>query len=303
MSSYTGTREWRFSRSRPRISAAGVTISTQNMSGRGTMTSRTRVSSSSNTPWIISRSVRSTTPSRVPTSTSVRSSSSVTSGWPAGRSDPTTRRVSAVSQPSATRTGVNSSESQLTGRVTSLANVSGCSTARVMGRTSPNTESRNTTVGMARAMPIAPNMRSAMAAARAEAPMFTTVMPTRSVTSSSCGRLEERRGARPALALLLRELLEAGAAQGEVRGLRAGEERRAEDERAEDAQLEHEEVTHRSARSPGAGAPARHRGRSSAMSGVPASISPTTVSGVPVAPARARARASAAPAGQVSRSS
>ena len=52
------------------------------MSGRGTITSRTSVSSSSNTLWIISRSVRSTTPSRAPTSTSVRSSSSEISGSP-----------------------------------------------------------------------------------------------------------------------------------------------------------------------------------------------------------------------------
>src|SRR5438445_157182 len=65
--SYTGTRECKCSRSAGRISAAGVSTSRQTMSGRGTMTDRTRVSSSSNTLWIISRSSRSTTPSLAPT--------------------------------------------------------------------------------------------------------------------------------------------------------------------------------------------------------------------------------------------
>ena len=87
------------------------------MSGRGTMTSRTSVSSSSKTLWIISRSVRSTTPSRAPTSTSVRSSSSEISGSPCCRSDPTKRSVMAVSALSMARTGQRSADSHATGRL------------------------------------------------------------------------------------------------------------------------------------------------------------------------------------------
>ena len=77
------------------------------MSGRGTITSRTMVSSSSNTLWIISRSERSTTPSRAPTSTSVRSSASVISGSLGARSEPATRKVRAVSPPSSPAHGRN----------------------------------------------------------------------------------------------------------------------------------------------------------------------------------------------------
>ena len=78
--SYTGTRECRCSRSAGRIVSTGVFTSRPKMSVRGTITSRTSVSSSSNTLWIMSRSSRSTTPSRAPTSTRVRSSSSLSSG-------------------------------------------------------------------------------------------------------------------------------------------------------------------------------------------------------------------------------
>src|SRR6266851_3483953 len=187
LSSNAGTRECSCSRSSGRISWGGVATSRQNMSGRGTITSRTRVSSSSNTLWIISRSVRSTTPSRAPTSTSARSSSSETSGWPTCRSDPTRRRVTAVNALSPTRIGFSRTESHATGRFTQAANRSGCSTARVMGSTSPNTVSRNTMPPIAMARPFPPKTCAAMAAARAEAPMFTTVMPTRRVTSSSWG--------------------------------------------------------------------------------------------------------------------
>ncbi len=219
------------------------------MSGRGTITSRTRVSSSSNTLWIISRSVRSTTPSRAPTSTSVRSSSSEISGWPACRSDPTRRRVTAVNAPSPTRIGFSRTESHATGRFTQLANRSGCSTARVMGSTSPNTVSRNTMAPMAMGRPMPPKSCSAMAAARAEAPMFTTVMPTRRVTSSSLRLREQGRERAGRLALLLGQLLQPRPAQREVRGLRAGEQRGEQDQDPEDDQLGEQQASHGSARS------------------------------------------------------
>ena len=83
-------------------------------------------------------------------------------------------------------------------------------------------------------------------------------------------------------ALLLREVLEPRAAQREVGRLGAGEQRRAEHERDEKAELEEQEVIHGSARSRRGGSPARRRAPTQQMSGVPASISPITVRGVPV---------------------
>src|SRR5439155_1179540 len=134
--SKTGTRECRCSRSAGRIRSTGVATSRQNMSGRGTMMDRTSVSSSSKTLWIISRSSRSTTPSLAPTSTSVRSSSSESSGSP-DRSLPMSRTLSAESPPRSARTGVIKIASQPTGRWTRARNRSGYFTARVIGKTSP----------------------------------------------------------------------------------------------------------------------------------------------------------------------
>ena len=134
--SYTGTRECRFSRSAGRIWSLGVSRSRQNMSVRGTMTERTSVSSSSKTLWIISRSSRSTTPSLAPTSTSVRNSSSVSSGW-AWCSLPMRCTVSVVRAPRVERTGLRMTLSQATGPRASVRNCSGYLTAKVMGRTSP----------------------------------------------------------------------------------------------------------------------------------------------------------------------
>ena len=54
--------------------------STQTTSGRGTITSRTSVSPSSNTEWIILRSSSSTTPLVLAMSTSSRSSTSEENG-------------------------------------------------------------------------------------------------------------------------------------------------------------------------------------------------------------------------------
>ena len=159
------------------------------MSGRGTITSRTMVSSSSNTLWIISRSERSTTPSRAPTSTIVRSSASLISGSLGARSEPATRKVRAVSPPSVQRMGAMTADSHATGRLTHAEKIRGCSTARVMGSTSPKTLSRNVMPPMAMASPALPKSLPATDAASAEAAMFTTVIPTRSVTSSSCGCL------------------------------------------------------------------------------------------------------------------
>jgi hypothetical protein len=79
-------------------------------------------------------------------------------------------------------------ESQATGRLTHAEKRSGCSTASVMGSTSPKTVSRKTIAAMAMARPFDPKSCSAMAAARADAPMLTRVMPTSRVTSSSWGR-------------------------------------------------------------------------------------------------------------------
>ena len=59
---------------------------------------------------------------------------------------------------------------------------------------------------MAMGRPLAPKSCSAMAAARAEAPMLTSVMPTRSVTSSSWGCASSGRERRRRPALLLGEL-------------------------------------------------------------------------------------------------
>src|SRR3989475_454065 len=135
--SYTGTRECRFSRSAGRIWSLGVSRSRQNMSVRGTMTERTSVSSSSKTLWIISRSSRSTTPSLAPTSTSVRRSSSLSSGWAAWRSLPMRCTVSVVRALRVERTGLRMTLSQATGPRASVRNCSGDLTAKVMGRTSP----------------------------------------------------------------------------------------------------------------------------------------------------------------------
>ena len=57
-----------------------VSRSTHTTSGRGTITSRTSVSPSSNTEWIILRSVSSTTPLVLAMSTSSRSSTSEENG-------------------------------------------------------------------------------------------------------------------------------------------------------------------------------------------------------------------------------
>src|SRR5712691_799997 len=186
--SYTGTRECKCSRSAGRISAAGVSTSRQTMSGRGTMTDRTRVSSSSNTLWIISRSSRSTTPSLAPTSTSVLSSSSLSITC-STRSRPMSPTVSAVSPARAARTGVRSTPSHATGRPANARNRSGYLTASVIGRTSPKVVRTkiNTTIST-NTPQLGPKRLSAIVAAIAAAPMLITVMPTRSVTSSSCGR-------------------------------------------------------------------------------------------------------------------
>src|SRR5437867_4615444 len=186
--SYTGTRECKCSRSAGRISAAGVSTSRQTMSGRGTMTDRTRVSSSSNTLWIISRSSRSTTPSLAPTSTSVLSSSSLSITC-STRSRPISPTVSAVSPARAARTGVRSTPSHATGRPAKARNRSGYLTASVMGRTSPKVVSTKISTIISTNTPqLGPKRLSAIVAAIAAAPMLITVMPISSVTSSSCGR-------------------------------------------------------------------------------------------------------------------
>src|SRR5574341_412304 len=186
--SYTGTRECRCSRNAGRTSPAGVSTSRQNMSVRGTITERTSVSSSSKTLWIISRSSRSTTPSLAPTSTSVRTSSSESSG-PGPRSLPMRRTVSAVSAPSNERTGVRSAPSQPTGRRTRARNRSGYLTASVIGRTSPKVVRTKIVpricTGKAKRWP---KMLSATSAAIAAAAMLITVIPTSSVTRRSWGR-------------------------------------------------------------------------------------------------------------------
>src|SRR5262245_15626410 len=158
------------------------------MSGRGTMTDRTKVSSSSKTLWIISRSCRSTTPSLAPTSTSVRSSSSLSVACSA-RPRPRSPTVSAVSPARAARTGARTTPSHATGRPTKARNRSGYLTARVIGSTSPKVVSTKISTIISTDTPeLGPKRLSAMVAAIAAAPMLITVMPTRSVTSSSCGR-------------------------------------------------------------------------------------------------------------------
>ncbi len=122
------------------------------MSVRGTITERTSVSSSSNTLWIISRSSRSTTPSLAPTSTRVRSSSSVSSGWTV-LSRPASCTVSAVRLPSAARTGLSAFPSHATGRPTTARNCSGYFTASVIGRTSPKVVSTMTMPSISRIRP------------------------------------------------------------------------------------------------------------------------------------------------------
>ena len=84
--------------------SGGVATSRPKTSVRGTMTSATVVSPSSKTPWIISRSLRWTTPSWWPTSTRVRSSASVIAALatPSPSAARETRRVKA---PSRRRTG------------------------------------------------------------------------------------------------------------------------------------------------------------------------------------------------------
>src|SRR2546428_987347 len=186
--SYTGTRECKCSRSAGRISAADVSTSRQTMSGRGTMTDRTRVSASSNTWWIISRSSRSTTPSLAPTSTSVRSSSSLSIAC-STRPRPMRLTVSAVSPARVARTGARSTPSHATGRPAKARNRSGYLTASVIGRTSPKVvRTRINTIISTNSPQLGPKRLSAIVAAIAAAPMLMTVMPTSSVTSSSCGR-------------------------------------------------------------------------------------------------------------------
>src|SRR2546426_64616 len=177
--SYTGTRECKCSRSAGRISAAGVSTSRQTMSGRGTMTDRTRVSSSSNTLWIISRSSRSTTPSLAPTSTSVLSSSSLSITC-STRSRPMSPTVSAVSPARAARTGVRSTPSHATGRPAKARNRSGYLTASVIGRTSPKVVRTkiNTTIST-NTPQLGPKRPSAIAAAITAAPMMMTGRPGR----------------------------------------------------------------------------------------------------------------------------
>ena len=158
------------------------------MSVRGTITERTGVSSSSKTLWIISRSSRSTTPSLAPTSTSVRSSSSDSSGC-SPLPPPTILIVRVVNAPRTARAGRRTRASQPTGPRTTRRNCSGYFTAMVMGSTSPN-------VVRTRIMPMTsasspkrwPKSPTATVAAMAEAPMLMTVMPISSVTSRSCGR-------------------------------------------------------------------------------------------------------------------
>src|SRR5436309_1763636 len=186
--SYTGTRECRCSRSPGRISVGVVLMSRQTMSVRGTMTARTGVSSSSNTLWIISRSSRSTTPSLAPTSTRVRSSSSVSIAW-STRSRPMSRTVRSVSPVSTARTGRKSTPSHATGRPASARNRSGYFTARVIGSTSPNVVRMKTSTTIWTISPQRwPKRSSAIVAASAAAPMLMTVIPTSSVTSRSCAR-------------------------------------------------------------------------------------------------------------------
>ena len=117
--------------------SGGVATSRPKTSVRGTMTSATEVSPSSKTPWIISRSLRSTTPSWWPTSTSVRSSASEIAvlATPSPSAAWETRRVKA---PSSSRTGVRSHRSASTGRATSSPKPCGMLTAIVIGSTSPN---------------------------------------------------------------------------------------------------------------------------------------------------------------------
>src|SRR3989454_5335089 len=158
------------------------------MSVRGTITERTSVSSSSKTLWIISRSSRSTTPSRAPTSTSVRSSSSLRAACPSAPR-PTSRTVSVVRPARTPRIGASSSSSQRTGRSTTARNRSGYFTASVIGKTSPKVVSRTIIAISSTARPQrGPNRKWATWVASAEAPMLMTVMPTSSVTSRSCGR-------------------------------------------------------------------------------------------------------------------
>ena len=230
VSSKTGTREWSCSRSSGRISPGGVATSRQNMSGRGTITSRTRVSSSSKTLWIISRSVRSTTPSRAPTSTSVRSSSSEISGCPACRSEPTRRRVMAVKAPRPTRIGFSRTESHATGRFTQLAKRSGCSTARVMGSTSPNTVSRNTMAADGDGQALAAEELLGDGGGEGGGADVHHRDADEEGDEQLVGLREQRRERARRLALLLGQLLQPRPAQREVRGLGAGEQRGEEEQ-------------------------------------------------------------------------
>src|SRR5438128_76836 len=186
--SYTGTREWRFSRSAGRIVSLGMSTSRQNMSVRGTMTERTSVSSSSKTCWTTSRSSRSTTPSLAPTSTSVRSSSSLSAAC-VSAPRPSRRTVSVVKPASTPRIGASSHSSHRTGRSTTARKRSGYFTASVIGSTSPKVVSRTTIAISSTSRPQrGPNSVCAVCVASAEAPMLMSVMPTSSVTSRSCGR-------------------------------------------------------------------------------------------------------------------
>ena len=137
--------------------------------------------------------------------------------------------------------------------------------------------------------------------------MLTSVMPTSNVTRSSWGSLRSGLGAPLCSASLpLGQSLEARPAQREVCRLRPGEERREQDEQAEGEELEGGEASHqhhRSARTPRRRSPLPLRRRSSSPRPAPAPISPTTVSGVPVASRSPRASASARPGAQVTRSS
>ena len=98
---------------------------------------------------------------------------------------------------------------------------------------------------MAMASPARPKNCSAMDVASAAAPMLARVMPTSSVVSSSWGSRRSGASGPRLLLVALGELLEPRPPEGEVRGLGAGEERRAEQEHHEPGDLGGEEARHR----------------------------------------------------------
>ncbi len=190
--SYTGTRWCRFARIAGRSRSGGVVTSIPKTSVRGTMISATVVSPSSKTPWIISRSLRWTTPSWWPTSTRVRSSASVMAAALVTPPPSAARETKWVKAPSRRRTGVRSHWSASTGRATSRPNRCGMPTAIVIGRTSPKTTMRKTITGIASPIPRGPSRDVATCVASAEAAMFTRVMPTSSVIRRSRGSRRTR---------------------------------------------------------------------------------------------------------------